>query len=133
MRPTHPVDLIVAGIVRQEGERRTHHLNNPGNLRFANQLNASRPDGYVGPLRKVEPVAQFTSWIDGVIALYRQVWAQVAECQTLRQMIKQYAPPTENDTAVYTANLSSWTALPLDTAIMTLIPNVPFIDTPKAA
>lgn len=131
MRPTHPVDLIVAGIVRQEGERQTHHLNNPGNLRFANQLNAKRPDGYVGPLRKDEPVAQFDTWLDGVIALYRQVWAQVAAKETLREMIKQFAPPTENDTATYTANLASWTALVLDTPVAWLIPDIPLIDTPK--
>ena len=122
--PTLPpdiVDLIVDSIATQEGELDSHARNNPGNLRYAGQHGASRPDGYVGPVRAVEPVAQFDTWEDGVIALYRQVWAQIATGETLRQVITQFAPPNENATVTYVANVEAWSHLPLDTPVRSIL------------
>ena len=122
MKPTFPVDLIVYAIATQEGELSSHTRNNPGNLRYSGQHGATRPDGYTGPVRADEPVAQFDTWVGGIIALYRQIWLQVAMGQTVRQIVSQFAPPNENDTAVYIADVAKWTGLALDTPVRDLLP-----------
>lgn len=115
----HPVELLVRAISTQEGELGSHNRNNPGNLRYAGQLGATAP-GWDG--KGDAPVATFDTWTRGTVALFRQVWLQVDEGQTVRQVVTQYAPPNENDTAKYIADVALWTKLPLDTPVMNLLP-----------
>lgn len=122
MKPTHPVELLVCAIGTQEGELTSHTNNNPGNLRFAHQLNATRPDGTTSGTLEDEPIAIFDSWADGICALFRDVWAKVAQKMTVRELISTYAPPNENNTTVYLADVLEWTELPPDTHIVELLP-----------
>jgi hypothetical protein len=117
MKPTHPVELICCAIAIQEGwfapgNNLPKDNNNPGDLDFAHQLNAE-PNGRF---------AKFTSPQTGEAALFRQVWEQVAMGQTLRQLINQWAPTSENDTSAYLKNVMAWTGLPADTPILNLLP-----------
>jgi hypothetical protein len=81
---------------------------------FAGQLNATGTPGQI---------ATFSSNATGTAALFRQVWAQVAEGQTLRQLINQWAPAAAgNNTSAYLQNVLNWTGLPADTPILELLP-----------
>ena len=117
MKPTDPMGLLACAIATQEGWFETGtrpYLNgNPGDLRFAGQLNAA--DG-------IDGFAWFTSRAAGVAALYRQLWLQVAGGQTVRQIIAQWAPPSENNTSAYLQNVLAWTKLPADTPVLELLP-----------
>jgi hypothetical protein len=101
--------LLASAIGTQEGAFNPdpnvipRRLNNPGNLRFANQANATR-DPATG-------FARFSSWQAGVTALYRDILAKMAviinnKPMTLRELIAAYAPPYENDTKTYLANVA---------------------------
>lgn len=123
---THPVELLACAIATQEGFFAPIQngqiplpalLNNPGDLRFASQPGAI-PEPNAGP----HALAKFASLNLGVTALYRQLWLQVAEGQTVRQIISQWAPPTENNTSAYLDNILSWTGLPADTPLLDLLP-----------
>ena len=122
MKPTHPVELLACAIATQEGwfagETLARLRNNPGNLRFAGQPGASEPPGLANPA----PIAQFSSIPLGVTALCRQLWLQVAEGQTVAQIISQWAPPAQNDTSAYLQNVLDWTGLPADTPVIELLP-----------
>ena len=127
----HPVEALAAAIAKQEGWLTPGKLptirNNPGDLRFAGQLGATRPDGTTTGHLPTEPIAQFATPEAGITALYRQIWAQVAQGQTVAQIIAQWAPPTENDTSTYLANVLAWTKLPKDTPVLRLLPPLPKI------
>lgn len=120
MKPTDPVILICCAIATQEGwfSKDSSLLpvenNNPGDLDFAGQLNAVQNGRF----------AKFSSPQAGEAALFRQVWMQVAEHQTLRQIINQWAPSNENNTSAYLANVAKWTGLPADTPILQLLPDL---------
>lgn len=122
----HPVESIVSAIARQEGWFDRSSLpfrrNNPGDLRLAGQRGAHAPAGEPEVLGQAPPIAQFNSAALGVTALYRQVWLQVADGQTLAQLIAQWAPPRENKTSVYLANVAGWTGLPTDVPILNILP-----------
>jgi len=124
-RPTHPVELLCCGIATQEGwfdadpTVTPRARNNPGDIRWAHQLGASAP-GYDG--EGPPPVATCESAGHGVTILFRQVWLQVAEGQTARQIIAQWAPPTENDTNAYIDDVLKWTGLPADVPVLDLLP-----------
>ena len=66
--------------------------NNPGNLRFAGQRNATL--GEAG-------FARFESLEEGFIAVIRQVKLDASRGHTLRTFLNKYAPPSENDTRNY--------------------------------
>ncbi len=125
MKPTHPVELLACAIATQEGffsasgHAQPQLKNNPGDIRFANQLNAAAPewDG-----RGVAPIATFKTPATGVTGLYRQLWMQVAEGQTVAQIIAQWAPPVENQTTLYLRNVLAWTGLPADVPVLDLLP-----------
>lgn len=123
MKPTHPVELLACAIATQEGffsPGSTPVLrNNPGDIRFANQLNATAP-GWNG--KPPAPIATFKGPREGIVGLYRQLWLQVATGQTVRQIIAQWAPPTENNTTVYLQHVLAWTGLPADTPVLQLLP-----------
>jgi hypothetical protein len=125
-RPTHPVELLAAAIATQEGNPGS----NPGNLRYAGQLNAkcSRCGAAGGKVpitcsgKPVHGIAEFSSRGAGVAGLFRQLWLQVAEGQTVEQIIAQWAPPNENNTSVYLANVLNWTGLPEGAPVLSLLP-----------
>ena len=66
--------------------------NNPGNLRFARQYGAAQGSG---------GFAQFSTPEAGYQALVDQVQLDASRGETLAQYITKYAPPSENDTALY--------------------------------
>jgi hypothetical protein len=66
--------------------------NNPGNLRFAHQ---------VGAMPGVGGFARFESPEAGYQALLNQIQLDASRGYTLSQYITKYAPPSENDTALY--------------------------------
>jgi len=123
VRPTHPVELICCAIARQEGwfdgPNPPTKLHNPGDLRYAGQVNAKPSDP-----QTQDSLAEFSSDQAGIAGLFRQVWAQVAAGQSLRELISQWAPPNENNTSVYLVNVLEWTQLPADTPVLELIPQL---------
>lgn len=70
--------------------------NNPANLRFAGQRNASKGEG---------GFAKFPSPEAGAQALYDQIRLDAGRGATLDQFIAKYAPPQENDTKTYQSRL----------------------------
>jgi hypothetical protein len=116
--PTHPVDLLAAAIATQEGffieESIPDIRNNPGDLDYAGQIGASLPSSGA----PVPRIAIFSSKALGIAALYRQLWLQVAEGQTVRQVITQW---DESD-PTYLQNVLEWTGLPADTPVLELLP-----------
>lgn len=74
------------------------------------------------PQGNPEPIAVFASNALGVNALHRQLRAQIAEGQTVRQIIAQWAPPNENNTSAYLQDVLLWTGLPADTPVLQLLP-----------
>ena len=121
-KPSNPVELLACAIASQEGffhagsVPATHH--NPGDLRFAGQLNATRPIGVPAG----SPIAVFPSDAAGVAALYRQLWLQVAQGQTVAQIIAQWAPPSENNTSLYLDDVLRWTGLARDVPVLDMLP-----------
>ena len=123
-KPTHPVELLACAIATQEGYFHAGSVpqvqHNPGDLRFAGQLNASRPPN----VPTGSPIAVFSSDGAGVAGLFRQLWLQVASGQTVRQIVSQWAPPTENNTSLYLQDVLLWTGLPADTPVLQLLPKL---------
>ena len=71
----------------------TVEINNPGNLRFANQTESTGKDD--------RGFAIFPSSEEGWDALYRQIELDKGRDLTLDQFVNKYAPPSENDTTAY--------------------------------
>jgi hypothetical protein len=119
------VELLAWAIATQEGFFTPGTIpalrHNPGDIRYASQLNASAP-GWDG--KQPAPIATFKGDKEGITGLYRQLWLQVATGQTVRQIIGQWAPPNENNTSAYLANVLKWTGLPADTPVLQLLPNL---------
>lgn len=119
------MELLACAIATQEGYFATGTTpamrHNPGDIRFAGQLNASAPGWLPGGLQAA-PIATFLNDAKGIAALYRQLWLQVAEGQTVRQIVAQWAPPNENNTSAYLQNVLAWTGLPADAPVLELLP-----------
>lgn len=82
---------------------------NPGNLNYAGQAGASLEAG--GNAR----FAKFNSEEEGIAALVRQLRLyQQRGIDTIGEIVKKYAPPSENDTQAYVANMARWTGLSAD-------------------
>ncbi len=118
-KPTDPVILLCCAIATQEGwftEGTTPQVrNNPGDLRFAKQVNASAP-GWNG--QGAPPIATFTSPETGITGIFRDVWAKIAQGLTVKQIIEVWAPPNENDTSAYLQNVLAWTGLQADVPML---------------
>jgi hypothetical protein len=119
----HPVELLACAIASQEGfwveDSIPQMRNNPGDLDYAGQIGARLPM----PVGLPDPaIAVFASKALGVTALFRQIWLQVAEGQTVRQIVAQWAPPNENNTSAYLQDILQWTGLPADTPVLELLP-----------
>ena len=127
MKPTHPVELLVCAIATQEGwfgpsTNIPVVRNNPGDLRYAHQANAARPDGTTAGTLPVEPIAVFSSAQAGICGAFRDVWAKVALGLTVRQIIFIYAPENENNTSAYLQDVLKWTGLPSDVPVLKILP-----------
>lgn len=73
--------------------------NNPGNLRFVGQAGAEPGE---------KGFARFESPMAGFVALVRQVELDQSRGYTLDQFMNKYAPPSENNTAAYVAQMEKW-------------------------
>lgn len=127
MKPTHPVELLACAIATQEGffspsgNAMPQLKRNPGDIRFDRQLNATAPE-WSGP-PAAPPIATFSTEETGTAGLFRQLWLQVAEGQTVRQIVGQWAPGgvDHNNPGVYLTNVLAWTELPADTPVLDLL------------
>lgn len=82
---------------------------NPGNLNYAGQAGASLEAGSNARF------AKFNSEEEGIAALVRQLRLyQQRGIDTIGEIVKKYAPPSENDTQAYIANMARWTGLGAD-------------------
>jgi hypothetical protein len=105
------VDLLFTAIAQEEGDYAAgtnipKSRNNPLDLRYAGQAGARRPNGIPPPKRgEPEPIAEFDTLPHGIAAGYRQIWADIARGDSLRQLISSWAPVKENDTAKYLADV----------------------------
>lgn len=128
MIPTHPVELLACAIATQEGWFSEGSIpqvrKNPGDLRYAGQVGAIEVHMVSGP----SFIAEFQTNGLGLTALFRQLWLQVAEGQTVRQIIAQWAPPIENNTSAYLQDVLNWTKLPADTPVLDLLPPLTKLD-----
>ena len=130
-----PVTLLACAIATREGFFVPGSVpsirNNPGDIRFAGQVGAVTPSaGSISAFGA--PIATFHSVALGTNALHRQLRAQVASGQTVREIISQWAPPDENDTAGYLADVLHWTGLPADTPVLDLLPPLVKLSAPVA-
>ncbi|MFN7996947.1 MAG: hypothetical protein U0Q18_25255 [Bryobacteraceae bacterium] len=75
-------------------------LNNPGDLIYA---------GQPGATRDASGFARFATAEAGWAALDAQLALDASRGLTLSQEISKWAPPTQNNTAAYLSNISSWT------------------------
>jgi hypothetical protein len=105
------VTTLAAAIQKQEGYAPgtvAYRNNNPGNLWDGN--NAIWPNlphdanGFV----------IFPSYADGQAALENDLSIKINRGMDLTGLITMYAPPSQNNTAAYIANVSTWTGLPTD-------------------
>lgn len=82
--------------------------NNPGNLRFAGQDGATEGEG---------GFAKFATADAGVKALENQIKLDAKRGHTLESFVYKYAPPSENDTKKYLADVVSATSSKAETPI----------------
>lgn len=107
--PVNPRALtIMAAMLYEETAFRLnvlgHQQNNPGDLRSW------------GSVPIANHFAKFDTMTDGVLALYKDVLANVG--QTLRTFVYKFAPPTDgNNSAAYLAFVSGWTGIGEDETI----------------
>jgi len=137
MKPSHPVELLCCAIATQEGwfdpdpSVIPRARKNPGDLRYAKQIGTIPPADYGSGPVPVVPIATFQDEQYGITALFRQVWLQVAEGQTVRRIIAQWAPPNENNTSKYLEDVLEWTGLPADTPVLDLLPALVNLNLPS--
>lgn len=82
---------------------------NPGNLNYAGQAGATLESGSGARF------AKFASEEEGIAALVRQLRLyQQRGIDTIGEIVKKYAPPSENDTQAYIASMVRWTGLSAD-------------------
>ncbi len=106
------VSTLAAAIQRQEGYAPgtvAYRNNNPGNLWDGGSTKIwpdlpHDPSGFV----------IFPSYDAGLAALQNDLSIKVNRGMDLNSLITMYAPPSENNTAAYIANVSAWTGLPTD-------------------
>lgn len=82
--------------------------NNPGNLRFVGQQEATKGEN---------GFAKFSSPEAGIKALESQIKLDASRGLTLQQFISKYAPPTENNTSQYLAQMTQMLGVPPTTKI----------------
>jgi hypothetical protein len=109
---------LAAAMIRQEGSYQLgtagQRYNNPGNLMDLNH--AIWPQYPTAPSGEVI----FPDPATGLAAMQRDLSIKIARGMTLSSLITMYAPPSQNDTATYIANVALWTGLPTDVPLNTL-------------
>jgi hypothetical protein len=110
--PTIVANLQIAGLTATtaipQSSRLAYANNNPGNLKFVGQAGASMGEG---------GYAKFETTNDGVMALHKQVQIDAARGLSVSEMIYKYAPPSENDTELYIAQLTKALDVRRDTKV----------------
>lgn len=102
---TDLIERITEAIFRHEGM--PANFNNPGNLRSAPWLGgAVITSGFWAPSTRQE----------GIAGAAHCVALRIAMGQTLTQLITAWAPPSENNTAEYIANVKQWAEVPDENA-----------------
>lgn len=90
---------LCSAIATQEGRA---FSNNPGDLRAAPWIeNPNIVGGFWLPATRAQ----------GIAGMYHQVALDIARGKTLKQLIEKWAPPNENATATYLANVKTWTGI----------------------
>lgn len=94
------LDSVCSAIFREEG--RPAGFANPGDLRAAPWLS--------------DPVIVAGFWLpgsreEGLSGAYHVVALHIAEGNTLRQLISDWAPPSQNNTDQYLQNVQQWTGI----------------------
>lgn len=101
----------------------------PGTRAYKNHNPGNIWDGLsAGKVRRIWPNIPiddkgfliFPNYGEGRAALERDLRIKVGRGMTLTQLIHMYAPPNENNTARYVANVAQWTGLPVDVALISL-------------
>lgn len=115
---------LADAIIRMEGSMlpnsinmrmvREHGLWNVGHMVWAGQRGAL-PVNINGRLW-----AGWPSYEESYEGLMRQIRLDASRGLTLEQFIAKYAPPSENSTATYIANVSAWTGIPPNTKLAAL-------------
>lgn len=82
--------------------------NNPGNIRYNPDLRGCT--GNKNGFCTFDTLANGTRGIFTLISTYRSRY----NLNTISGIITRYAPPSENNTAAYIRNVSSWTGIPAD-------------------
>jgi hypothetical protein len=107
---------LAQAIYRQEGTDCARLNNNPGCLKYAGQSGATgASNGF----------AVFSSLDAGWAALRRQIELDASRGLTLKSFIYKYAPPSENPTATYLSNVSSWLGLSPSTPLSDVVAGSP--------
>ena len=112
------VDRLAAAIACQEGWfdpgiNTPKLLYNPGDLRFAEQT---------GAIKATRGFARWPTPQAGIVGLYRDLYAKIAAGMSLKTLIYVWAPPSENNSAVYLQNVQKRTGIQnVDTPLLTLI------------
>ncbi len=90
-------------------------LNNPGNIRYVESV---KWQGLDDPPQE-NGFCRFKSPTYGIRAIARQLitYFDRDDCNTVRQMISKWAPPSENPTEKYIANVASWMKVGADDAL----------------
>jgi hypothetical protein len=103
------VDQLAAAITREEGTApgdRSTRNNNPGNLwDGSGTIFPSLPHDSGG-------FVIFPTMADGTAALQNDLNIKISRGLDLTGLLTAWAPPSENNTAQYIANVSSWTGIP---------------------
>jgi hypothetical protein len=113
---------IPAAIAKEEGwnatpRSRARRNNNPGNIEFANwtkEYGATLEDAPDGVEARF---ATFPTPEAGFAALRALLGFARYKGHTLAEAIAAWAPPTENQTSSYLANVCAWTGLRSDSII----------------
>lgn len=101
------LDALAAAIIRQEG--RGPLDTNPGDLRAAPWLAAG-----LQHFKQLHGSGTFwnpVSRAQGVAGIYHVAMLHIAELQNLQQFVFIWAPPSENNSAKYLANVQEWTGI----------------------
>ena len=88
--------------------------NNPGNIRITgikwqNELPLSENTD--------KTFEQFYSYIDGVVALMKDIRTKIAKYKTIGAILVVYAPPSENKTEAYIQSVSKKTGIARDSPL----------------
>lgn len=98
----------VGQVTIPQSSRLAYVNNNPGNLRYAGQSGATQGEG---------GFARFRNPLEGFKALINQVKLDASRNHTLASFINKYAPPSENNTSQYLAQISQRLGLSPSTKI----------------